>query len=199
MNIRIIRDPACLLIVAVLSLGAGALTNQYREKPLPLRYQPRAARLDQVVKKILPSGITPASAKTTTSPPAVTPPPAAAVQKSASSPVVEHMALDEFHDFVEQKKGLVLDARAKKEYETAHVPGAISLPEDDFEKAYAALKANFEADKSQPIAIYCTGFACNASTLVGQALARLGYANVSVFHGGMQRWVGANLPTEKSQ
>jgi predicted sulfurtransferase len=67
---------------------------------------------------------------------------------------------------VESKRGLVLDARPEIFHRLGHVPGALSLPRDDFETGYAALKEKLEADRSQPIVIYCSSASCEDSGLV---------------------------------
>ncbi|MDR0532553.1 MAG: rhodanese-like domain-containing protein [Verrucomicrobiales bacterium] len=106
------------------------------------------------------------------------------------------LTLEQFRDFVDGKKGIVLDVRPGIFYRLGHVPGAISLPRDDFEKGYQKLQALLEKDKRQPIAIYCSGESCEDSGLLHGALARLGYVNIQVFQGGWDEWTRAGLPEE---
>ena len=79
------------------------------------------------------------------------------------------LTLAEFSDFVENRRGIVLDARYRIDHQLAHVPGALSLPRDEFADGYAALKSKLQANRSQPIAIYCDGKDCVDSKLVQKA------------------------------
>lgn len=105
--------------------------------------------------------------------------------------------LDDFHAYVKEKRGLVLDARPEIFYRFGHVPGALSLPRDEFEKGYTQLKAKLEANKSQLMIIYCSDESCEDSDLVYQALTNLGYTQISIFRGGWDVWAKAGLPEEK--
>ena len=101
------------------------------------------------------------------------------------------ISLPEFRDFVEHKKGVVLDVRPEIFHRLGHVPGALSLPREDFEKSYTRLRRQLEADKSQPIVLYCPGGSCEDSELVRNALVNLGYTRVGVFRGGWTAWTRA--------
>ncbi len=83
---------------------------------------------------------------------------------------------------------LWIDARVKEQYDAEHVPGAISLNEQNFD---AALFDHIETlqDVSKPVVIYCGGEKCEASKKIRQALIeRLPLENVFVLKGGWQAW-----------
>lgn len=172
-------DLTFLFLAASISLVAGILINQLRDTPLPLVYKGKAERLQDSVQRIA----------TKEAPPA----PAPAVH------LPEKLSLEEFSSYVESKGGLVLDARPEIFHRLGHVPGALSLPRDDFEKGYASLKEKLEADRSQPIAIYCSGASCEDSGLLKKSLAALGYTNLALFEGGWGEWTGAKKPEESAQ
>lgn len=109
------------------------------------------------------------------------------------------LSLKEFRTFVEGKQGWVVDARPAASYQTGHVPGAISLPRDDFSAHYAAVKSKFEEDKSKLIIVYCSGYYCKDSSTVRKNLADLGYTHVSIFKRGWPAWQEAGLPEEHTQ
>jgi rhodanese-related sulfurtransferase len=49
----------------------------------------------------------------------------------------------------------LIDSRPKRtKYDKGHIPGAISLPDTEFE----ALKGNLPQDKSIPLIFYCEGY-----------------------------------------
>lgn len=109
----------------------------------------------------------------------------------------QEISFDSFHAFVKEKRGLVLDARPENFYRFGHVPGALSLPRDEFEKGYTQLTKKLEANKRQPMIIYCSDESCEDSELVYKALTNLGYTQVSIFRGGWDAWTKAGLPEEK--
>ena len=49
----------------------------------------------------------------------------------------------------------IIDSRPKRpKYDKGHIPGAISIPDTEFE----ALKGNLPQDKNMPLIFYCEGF-----------------------------------------
>ena len=157
------KDAAFFLLLATVSLCVGLLINQFRDKPLPLVYQTKEERLQQSVRKLV-------EARTTEAKPVVDLP--------------EILSLEEFAGFVENKRGVVLDARPEIFHRLGHVPGALSLPREDFENAYPALRPKLETDFSQTIVIYCASVRCEDAELVKKALAALGFTRLSIFKGG---------------
>src|SRR5690606_30147899 len=85
-------------------------------------------------------------------------------------------------------EGIVLDARPEVFHRIGHIPGALSLPREDFENAYASLKEVLEVDKEQIIVVYCSSMSCQDSELVRRALTALGYSRVAILTGGWAAW-----------
>jgi 3-mercaptopyruvate sulfurtransferase SseA len=164
-------------ILAAVSFCLGLLHNPFSDKPLPLVYESKAERLQRSVSKL---------ANTEPS-----------KMVAAQDFPLHEISLDDFRAFVKEKRGLVLDARPDIFYRLSHVPGALSLPRDDFEKGYTLLKAQLEANMSQPMIIYCSDESCEDSELVYQALTNLGCTQISVFRGGWDAWTKAGYPDEK--
>jgi len=168
------RDFLFFVVIAIVALLIGLLTNLLREKPVAIAYVSKEARLDRAVQEIS-QGSKP------------TPGPA----------LPDVVTLAPFSDFVKHRRGIVLDARYRIEHQLAHVPGALSLPREDFAEAYAALKG--QLDRSQPIVVYCDGNDCEDSKLVQKALRDLGYSQVAVFQGGWSEWTAAGMPKEANR
>src|SRR5271170_2720269 len=56
------------------------------------------------------------------------------------------------------KGALFLDARPFAFYEMSHVPGARSLPEDEFDKTFPTLEPLLRSRLE--VVVYCSGFGC---------------------------------------
>ncbi len=81
----------------------------------------------------------------------------------------------------EEDNYVILDVRTKEEYDEAHIPGAILIPDYEIEsRAENELK-----DHDQLILVYCRSG--NRSKKASQKLSDLGYSNVVEF-GGINSW-----------
>ena len=90
----------------------------------------------------------------------------------------------------------VVDARPRLFFNFGHVPGALSLPREDFATAYA--KVGPQLPKDRALVVYCASETCEDAGLVRDALERMGYTRVLVFPGGWEAWQAAGQPEEKS-
>jgi rhodanese-related sulfurtransferase len=88
---------------------------------------------------------------------------------------------------------LFLDARPVAFYDMAHVPRALPLPEDDFDRAFARLEPRLRA--SLDVVVYCSGFGCEASHIVARKLKERGVPAV-VLGDGWPAWTEAGYPTK---
>lgn len=89
----------------------------------------------------------------------------------------------------EKKPITIIDARPKaRKYDLGHIPGAISLPDSQFEKQAAEL---LPADKATELFFYCDGLACKLSNDSAMKAIKMGYTNVKVVPEGYPAWVKA--------
>uniref|UniRef100_Q47C09 Rhodanese-like protein n=1 Tax=Dechloromonas aromatica (strain RCB) TaxID=159087 RepID=Q47C09_DECAR len=80
----------------------------------------------------------------------------------------------------------LIDSRPKEhKYDKGHIPGAISLPDSDFEKMLDRLPS----DKNSPLYFYCDGFSCKLSSDSAEKAVKLGYKQVKVVPEGYPGWV----------
>ena len=86
---------------------------------------------------------------------------------------------------------LFLDARPVAVYEMEHIPGALPLPEDDFDAAFKRLEAQLRSNFN--IVVYCSGYGCEASHNVTRELRKHGVAAV-VLNEGWPAWTDAGYP-----
>ncbi len=95
-------------------------------------------------------------------------------------------------DFVKQnvsippKKGVVIiDSRpAARQYDPGHIPGAINIPDSQFDK----LVDKLPADKATLLLFYCGGLECMLSHNSAFKAEKLGYTNIKVYPAGSPEW-----------
>lgn len=96
---------------------------------------------------------------------------------------------------LEGKDPIVLvETLAARSYDHGHLPGAVNLPPDDVRRLASTLLPDREAE----IVLYCASYTCDASTVVANELAAMGYTNLFDYHGGKADWMEAGLPIVKS-
>ena len=96
------------------------------------------------------------------------------------------------YDFVKQnvsippKKGVVIiDSRpAARQYDLGHIPGAINIPDSQFDKMVDKLPA----DKATLLLFYCGGLECMLSHNSEFKAEKLGYTNIKVYPAGSPDW-----------
>lgn len=90
------------------------------------------------------------------------------------------------------KKGLmIIDSRpVGRQYDPGHIPGAISLPDSNFDKQVDKLPA----DKATRLVFYCGGLDCMLSHDSAKKAAALGYTAIEVYAEGMPDWKAKGGP-----
>jgi rhodanese-related sulfurtransferase len=92
---------------------------------------------------------------------------------------------DQLKAMIEEKKDfLLIDARTKKEYQEAHIVGALSIPEKSFEELLSLLPA----DKNSLMVFYCNGVKCGKSKKVAKKADAIGYKNILIYGEGFPVW-----------
>jgi rhodanese-related sulfurtransferase len=86
---------------------------------------------------------------------------------------------------------LFLDARPVDFYRMAHIPGALPLPEEDFDAAFARLEPTLRSRFD--IIVYCSGYGCEASHIVARKLKDHGIP-AAVLNEGWPAWQEAHYP-----
>jgi rhodanese-related sulfurtransferase len=94
------------------------------------------------------------------------------------------------------KGALFLDARPLDFYDMSHIPGALSLPEDEFDKAFTAIEPRLR--QSLDVIVYCAGFGCEASHFVSRKLKERGVP-AAILHEGWPAWQDAGYPTREGK
>ncbi len=91
---------------------------------------------------------------------------------------------------IDEKAPMTLvDSRPKaRKYDLGHIPGAISLPDSQFD---ALAPKMLPADKAAPLYFYCEGLSCVLSNDSALKAIKLGYTNVKVVPEGYPAWAKA--------
>lgn len=105
----------------------------------------------------------------------------------------DELAVKEISCAVAAKKTWVwVDARARAEYLTGHVPGAINVNEDDWEGGLQKLMSLWQP--GQKVLVYCSTVRCRSSHAIALRLQRaLGSPEVYVLMGGWEAWQQSQL------
>ena len=89
---------------------------------------------------------------------------------------------------------LFVDARSRDDYESGHIPGAISLPVGQFNKQLESFLNQYPPD--QPIVTYCSGRTCEDSHQLARLLTDAGFNEVRIFIDGFPGWEAEGHPIE---
>ena len=82
-----------------------------------------------------------------------------------------------------------VDARSRTKYERTHIPGALLLNEDEWEKLVGPFLDAWDADKT--LIVYCDGGSCETSQAVAERIrTELKIGGVYVLQGGWAAWEG---------
>lgn len=82
---------------------------------------------------------------------------------------------------------LWVDARPNEEFEKGHIPGALSLNEDDWNGLLPPVLAAWSPERK--LIVYCSRQSCSASHGVAERLRHgAGLKNVYVLPGGWEEW-----------
>ncbi len=88
---------------------------------------------------------------------------------------------------------LFLDARPRDFWRMNRIPGALSLPEEQFDEAFPALES--QVRRASAVVVYCSGFGCEASHVVARRLREKGVA-AGILDEGLPAWEDAGLPLD---
>ncbi len=110
--------------------------------------------------------------------------------QSIAEPVYKSISTEQLKMMMDKQEAFVLvDARTKEEYDEAHIPGAVNVPEKKFEELLPTLPS----DKSSLLVIYCNGVKCGKSKKVAKKAAEAGYTNIILYGEGFPVWEEKNM------
>jgi rhodanese-related sulfurtransferase len=89
---------------------------------------------------------------------------------------------------------LFLDARPRDFWRMSRIPGALSLPEEEFDSAFRELETRIR--RASAVVVYCSGYGCDASLNVARKLRERGIA-AGVLDEGLPAWEDAAFPLDR--
>jgi rhodanese-related sulfurtransferase len=105
------------------------------------------------------------------------------------------LTVDEVRFYMDKPGTLVVDARSAEEYQLGHIPGALSLPLDNFDAIYPKLSPALK--KAKLVILYCGGGSCGTSEELAQKLVQAGFGeDLAIFTDGLPGWMRAKLPIQ---
>lgn len=101
------------------------------------------------------------------------------------------VGVDEFEKLWKEKKGVVLDVRTAKEFDSGHIPGALNIDinSSEFDKKIAAL------DKDKAYLVHCASGV--RSVRACEKMNRMDFKQLINLQGGIKAWEKAGKPVEK--
>ena len=105
----------------------------------------------------------------------------------------EGITTDVAIDLINHKNAVVIDLRAKQEFEASHIINSLNFKIDDLATNNKKLT---RYQKKQIILVGGKGASCFDAAA---KLQKLGFNNVSVLIGGINSWVNASLPLVKAK
>jgi rhodanese-related sulfurtransferase len=111
----------------------------------------------------------------------------------ASTPAaVPEISREELHRRLQDQSLTIVDVLPPESYNSAHIPGALSIPLDTL----AVQARDVLPDPGAEIVVYCGNLKCDRSVQALHQLQELGYTNVRDYSAGIADWVEAGEPTE---
>jgi rhodanese-related sulfurtransferase len=87
---------------------------------------------------------------------------------------------------------IFLDVRSEADYEFGHIPGALSVPDEQFEQRFPALKTRLQ--QARTIVVYCKSQDCGKSLWTALRLQNEGLTQARIYPYGWNEWYNRDLP-----
>jgi len=107
---------------------------------------------------------------------------------------VDLVSLEQAQAMVLAGQVLFLDARSLADFDSGHLPGAVSFPNATRSESYYELAALLQPE--QPLLVYCSSKTCDDALQLALFLREQGSQKIHLFAEGFQAWREAGLPTE---
>jgi rhodanese-related sulfurtransferase len=108
------------------------------------------------------------------------------VETSARELGIQVVGLQDMQRISREGTHLVFDARPQADYDTGHIPTAMSLPFMEVDAYFDQYQMLLTPE--QPIVVYCSGKECDESLLLASFFKDQGLTNVLLFAGGYGEW-----------
>lgn len=109
---------------------------------------------------------------------------------------VERLEIGEVVEFIEKGEGVLIDTLPPEHFAARHIPGAVNACV--YEMVFCEMAAALVPTMGTPVILYGAGPDSLDCLAAADKLARLGYTDVAVFHGGLEEWLAAGRTLEGS-
>ncbi len=116
------------------------------------------------------------------------------VEARAMAEDIPIVSLEQVREATETGSHMLIDARIDTEYQSGTIPGSLSAPLSRIDEVFLEL-AMFVIPEDQLIT-FCSGPDCDEALMLALYLRDQGMENVSLFVGGIEEWLAADLPLE---
>ena len=108
--------------------------------------------------------------------------------------MVRKVSLLSLPKMLKKEDVILVDVMDEEIHQNIHIKGAVNIPYLKLE--YDAIK---KLDPGSVIVTYSIDYDCPVSKLAAKKLRRCGFRKVYYYPGGLQEWLEANLPVEKTE
>ena len=91
---------------------------------------------------------------------------------------------------------LFIDVRPRFDFEVGHIPGAINLPDAEFETLWPTLRSRLE--RAEALVVYCSSTQCGKSLWCAIRLRQQGLTQTKIYPEGWNEWVNSGRPVVRS-
>jgi rhodanese-related sulfurtransferase len=114
---------------------------------------------------------------------------------SAAAPTPLPLGLMQVKELSDTGEAVIIDARDRETFRKGHIKGAVSLPVGDADGLIPTFAG--QTPKEKLLVVYCGGYDCHDSRLLGEKLLAAGFSQVFVYEGGFPEWQDAGHPVAK--
>ncbi len=111
-------------------------------------------------------------------------------------PAVDTTDVPYIRDFPGDESPVVIDCRVAADFESGHIPGAVSLPINSGLTRW--VRFTEQLDQNRPIVVYCQSAGCGWADITHQRLSCLGFKS-KVYSGGYKRYEQEHASNESTQ
>lgn len=99
--------------------------------------------------------------------------------------IVQYDVVSQYGMIPRPDGAIIIDSRPRERvYDKGHIPGAISIPDTEFE----TMSDKLPADKASQLIFYCGGLKCMKSHKSAFKAEKMGYSNIKVYAEGYPDW-----------
>ena len=95
-----------------------------------------------------------------------------------------------------ERSTVFVDVRSAEDYAYGHIPGAVHLPEEEFEARFPSLEGRLR--RAKEVVVYCKSVDCGSSLWAAIRLRNAGLKQTSIYPTGWHDWQRRGLPGARS-